>query len=142
MPRINFASEGTTPFERLLGHQPAAMKAWSSLGTCLMEEGKLSAALKEQVRRVLAQKNGCEYCKAKGKPDPSEYDERTAVAAGFAEVFTVYRGMVPDSLFQVLRDVFNDAEISELCAYICFTTASQYMGAVLGLEAEKSAKSG
>jgi len=46
--------------------------------------------LKEQVRRTLAQQNGCEYCKAKGKPEHELFDEKTAIAVGFAEVFLKY----------------------------------------------------
>ncbi|WP_336883638.1 carboxymuconolactone decarboxylase family protein [Priestia koreensis] len=134
MPRISFSTNGDTPFQQLLGHNPSIMEAWNSLGTNLEGDGCLSAPLKEQVRRVLAQQNGCEYCKAKGKPDPQSYEEKTAIAVGFAEVFLKQRGQIEDSIFTILKDTFNEQEISELCAFICFTTASQYFGSILSLE--------
>ncbi|WP_396128408.1 carboxymuconolactone decarboxylase family protein [Exiguobacterium mexicanum] len=136
MSRIQPAIIGKTPFERLLGHDEDVMTQWSALGDMLTGDGKLSAELKEQVRRTLAQKNGCDYCRAKGKPEPGAFDERMALAVGFAEVFLQLKGDTPASSIRVLQDVFTDAEISELCVFIAFMTASQYVGAMLGLERE------
>ena len=69
MARISESNYGGTPFQKLLGHNKNVMEAWSGLGDVLEQDGVLSANLKEQVRRTLAQGNGCEYCKAKGKPE-------------------------------------------------------------------------
>lgn len=135
MARINQSNFGKTPFQKLLGHNLKVMNVWSELGEVLVQEGLLSSNLKEQVRRTLAQNNGCEYCKAKGKPDSDAFDEKTSVAVGFAEVFLNYpKGMVPDFAFDILKEYFSENEISELCAFICFTTAQQYFGAVMKLE--------
>jgi alkylhydroperoxidase family enzyme len=71
----------------------------------------------------LAQKNGCVYCQAKGKPDPAIPDEKTAVATGFSNVFLTQKGDIPDSVFNVLKDTCSDEEISEIMAFITFTTA-------------------
>lgn len=136
MSRIQTAIIGKTPFERLLGHDEEVMTQWSALGDTLTGERKLSAELKEQVRRTLAQQNGCDYCRAKGKPEPDAFDERTALAVGFAEVFLQLKGKTPASSIRVLQETFTAAEISELCAFIAFMTASQYVGAMLGLERE------
>lgn len=138
MARIIQSNFGKTPFQKLLGHNRKVMEAWSDLGEVLEQDGLLSSKLKEQVRRTLAQSNGCEYCKAKGKPDPHLFDEKTAVATGFAEVFLKYeKGNVPDSAFQIVADYFSEAEISELCAFICFTTAQQYFGAMMKLKPDR-----
>ncbi len=59
MPRISFSTNGDTPFQQLLGYNPSIMESWNTLGTNLEGDGCLSAPLKEQVRRVLAQQNGC-----------------------------------------------------------------------------------
>jgi alkylhydroperoxidase family enzyme len=134
MTRISISKHGDTPFQQLLGHNLPIMEGWNALGGTLEGDGQLPAALKEQVRRVLAQENGCEYCKAKGKPSPELFDEKTAVAAGFAEVFLKQRGRIEDSIFSVLKETFTEPEISELCAFICFTTASQFFGALMGLK--------
>lgn len=136
MPRIKLAEHGRTKFERLLGHNIEIQGNWSRLGESLNNAGQLSPTLKGQVRRTLAQQNGCEYCRAKGKPDQIQFDEQTAVAVGFAEVFLKMKGDIPSSIIEVLKETFTEAEISELCAFITFMTASQYVGAMLGLEAE------
>lgn len=135
MARIVESNFGETPFQRLLGHNQEVMEAWVSLGEVLEKDGLLSAALKEQVRRTLAQGNGCEYCKAKGKPEPDQFNERIAMAVGFAEVFLKMRGEIEESTFKILKECFNEEEISELCAFIAFSSASQYFGAMMKLEA-------
>lgn len=112
------------------------MGGWSQLGDVLEKDGILTSKLKEQVRRTLAQSNGCEYCKAKGNPDPVKFEEKTSVAVGFAEVFLKQKGEIAESSFEVLRECFSEEEISELCAFISFTTASQYFGAMMKLEPE------
>ncbi|HWO78785.1 MAG TPA: carboxymuconolactone decarboxylase family protein [Bacillus sp. (in: firmicutes)] len=133
MARIEESNYGETPFQKLLGHNREIMIAWNRLGDQLEKDGKLSSLLKEQVRRTLAQENGCEYCKAKGKPEPHLYDEKISVAIGFTEVFIQQKGDIPDTAFNVLKEFLSDEEISELCAFITFTTASQYFGAMMKL---------
>ncbi|WP_368896187.1 carboxymuconolactone decarboxylase family protein [Priestia megaterium] len=137
MTNISLSRNGSTPFQQLLGHNTNIMSAWNNLGDVVGGDNSLSASLKEQVRRTLAQKNGCEYCKAKGKPNPDEFDEKTSLAVGFAEVFLKQRGEINESFFHVLKEVLTDREISELCAFISFTTASQYFGAMLFLKPTK-----
>jgi len=107
-----------------------------SVRRCVGKRWKTYSKLKEQVRRTLAQSNGCEYCKAKGKQNPAQFDEKTSVAVGFAEVFLYQKGEIADSTFDVLREYFNEEEINELCAFISFTTASQYFGAMMKLKPE------
>ncbi|MBT2757601.1 carboxymuconolactone decarboxylase family protein [Mesobacillus foraminis] len=135
MARISESQFGSTPYQKLLGHNKAIMTSWNQLGEELGKDGKLSADLKEQVRRTLAQKNGCLYCKAKGKPEPHLFDEKMSIALGFTEVFIKQKEDMPDAAFHVLKEHFTDEEISELCAFITFTTASQYFGALMKLEA-------
>ncbi|MEH7353484.1 carboxymuconolactone decarboxylase family protein [Neobacillus drentensis] len=135
MTRIVESNFGETPFQRLLGHNKEVMEAWSHLGDALEKDGLLFSGLKEQVRRTLAQSSGCEYCKAKGKPEPDNFNEKISIAVGFAEVFLKQRGDISDSTFNILRECFTEKEISELCAFISFTTASQYFGAIMKLEA-------
>jgi alkylhydroperoxidase family enzyme len=134
MIRISLSSNGDTPFQQLLGHNVAVMETWNHLGDTLEKDGSLSSNLKEQVRRALAQENGCEYCKAKGKPDPRISDEKISLAVAFAEVFLKHRGRIEEAQFHILKQSFTEQEISELCAFICFTTASQFFGAMLSLK--------
>ncbi|AWB44880.1 alkylhydroperoxidase [Paenibacillus sp. CAA11] len=137
MARIRESNYGMTPFQKLLGHNKEVMNAWNQLGDALEKDGRLSAQLKEQVRRTLAQNNGCEYCKAKGKPEPHLFDEKISLAVGFAEIFIKQKGDLSDGIFNVLKESLTDEEISELCAFITFTTASQYFGALMQLEAQE-----
>ncbi|MEF3329063.1 MULTISPECIES: carboxymuconolactone decarboxylase family protein [Oceanobacillus] len=134
MARIDESNFGKTPFQKLLGHNKDVMEGWGHLGDLLERDKTLTSKLKEQVRRTLAQNNGCAYCKAKGKPDLVKFDEKTSIAVGFAEVFLKQKGGIADSTFDVLREHFTEEEISELCAFISFTTASQYFGAMMKLE--------
>ena len=138
MARIVESNFGKTPFQRLLGHNKDVMEGWSQLGDLLEKDGILTSKLKEQVRRTLAQYNGCEYCKAKGKPEPVKFDEKTSIAVGFAEAFLKQKDRIVESNFDVLRECFSEEEISELCAFISFTTASQYFGAMMKLGPENN----
>lgn len=116
------------------------MEKWVQLGNVFEQDGLLSKDLKEQVRRTLAQGNRCEYCKAKGKPEPSCFNEKTSIAVGFAEVFLKQNGNLSNPIFDLLRESFTDEEISELGAFITFTTASQSFGALMQLEANTDDK--
>ncbi|WP_336046266.1 carboxymuconolactone decarboxylase family protein [Solibacillus ferritrahens] len=133
MTIIKINTIGDTPFQQLLGFNQQVQEQWSSLGETLEKDGFLSATLKEQVRRILAQENGCQYCKAKGKPDPLLYDEKTAICTGFAQAFLKTKGHTPLNVTLVLKKYLSDEEISELLAFISFTTASQYFGALMQL---------
>lgn len=133
MTLIPFHETGNTPFQQLLGYNEPILKYWSKLSDEFEKNGQLSAKLKEEVRRTLAQKNGCLYCKAKGKPNPIDYDEKTAVCTGFAEAFLMNKEQTSPNATEVLKEYLTDAEISELIAFICFTTASQYFGALMQL---------
>lgn len=134
MARIGFSNLGETPFQRLLGHNPEILINWNALGDTFMSSGKLSPELKEQVRRTLAFGNGCEYCMAKGRPSEIHVDSKESLAVAFATIVLQGHLNIDDSVFEVLRDEFNEQEIAELCSYICFTTASQMFGAIMRLE--------
>ncbi|MGG3073817.1 carboxymuconolactone decarboxylase family protein, partial [Niallia circulans] len=71
---------------------------------------------------------------AKGKPESHLFDEKTSIAVGFAEVFLKQKGDISDAQFNILKEYLSEAEISELIAFITFTTASQYFGAIMKLE--------
>ena len=132
MTRIKMAKAGDTPFQRLF-HSAEIASKWGELSDCLSEDKLIPKEWKENIRRVLATGNGCQYCQAKGRPaKPGNMNENTAMA--FAEVFLLQREKTGDSFFQVLKETFTDEEIAELIAFICFTTAQQYYGALLGLK--------
>lgn len=106
MARINESEFGDTPFQRLLGHNADVLKGWNHLGEVLEKDMNLSSLLKEQVRRTLAEMNGCEYCKAKGKPQPHLFNEEISITVGFAEVFLKQKGEISNAQFNVLKSIF------------------------------------
>ncbi|PEP63117.1 alkylhydroperoxidase [Bacillus pseudomycoides] len=125
MERISLSDVGETKFQKLLGHCPDILHTWSVLENTLYEKEALSAELKEQVRRTLAFGNECLYCMAKGKPDDVQKVEEISTAVTFAHVFVHNRSAIDDKMFDVLKQYWSEAEIVELCVYICFITASQ-----------------
>ncbi|WP_232297298.1 MULTISPECIES: carboxymuconolactone decarboxylase family protein [Bacillus cereus group] len=137
MERISLSNVGETKFQKLLGHCPEILQSWSSLEKTLYETGSLSKELKEQVRRTLAYGNECPYCMAKGKPDDAQKVEAIRVAVTFAKVFVHNRSAIDDAMFDVLKQYWSEAEIVELCAYICFITASQQLGFLFQLQSEE-----
>lgn len=125
---------GDTPFQQLLGHHKDIMKTWSVLSDVLENNSALSAELKEEIRRMLAQKNGCQYCKAKGKPIGSLTDEISAVCIGFTEVYLKLGDQIPTTYTDILKSHLSDKEIVELITFITFTNAQQQFGAIMKLQ--------
>lgn len=134
--RILASETGGTPFQRLLGHNPSLLQGWTALEESFYRRTALDAELLEQVRRVLAHGNKCAYCMAKGKPGQEDLGMRESLATAFAELFLLDHLSINEGHFEVLREAFSEKEILELCAFICFTTGSQRLGAVLNLTPE------
>ena len=135
MARISFSNNGNTLYEKLLGHNSDILESWIQLETTFLTKTSLPAELLEQVRRNLAFDNQCEYCMAKGKPD-SIQDSRISLAVAFAKAFLEDHIGISDEQFKILKDEFSDREISELCSFISFISASQKFGAVMRLYPE------
>lgn len=123
-----------TPFQALLKFNSTVQDLWGTISEELEQDGFLSAQLKEEVRKTLAQENGCLYCKAKGKPNPKKYDEKTAVCTGFAQAFLRTKGQTSIAVTNVLDEYLSKEEKAELLTFICFITASQYLGALHQLQ--------
>ncbi|WP_285767698.1 carboxymuconolactone decarboxylase family protein [Peribacillus sp. SI8-4] len=132
MTRIKTSEHGSSPFQRLF-HSEEILQRWTDLAESVSANGQLSKELKENVRRVLAFGNGCSYCQAKGSPLKAA-EVKESYAIGFAEVFLTQREKTGEQFFLVLKEVLSDEEISELLAFICFTTAQQYFGALMELK--------
>lgn len=134
MPKISFSQNGQTPFQKLLGHNKEVMEKWLSLEDSIFSSDTFTAELREEVRRTLAFNNGCQYCMAKGSPTKGITDSRINLATHFADMCTKDT-YISDSEFAKLQSEFSDSEISELAVLICFITAYQRFGAIVGLEA-------
>jgi len=137
MARIGFSDVEESAFGKLLGHNPEILKAWRQLESVVYAAGTLGPELKEQVRSALAFGNGCEYCQAFGtRPEGVQPDPRISVALAFTDMFLQDHQAIDDSAFDVLREEFTEAEISELVAFVCFVSAGQRFGATMKLERE------
>ncbi len=134
------SSLGDTPFQQLLGHNPPIYYSWNNLSHVLSKDGKLSHSLKEEMRRILAQQNGCQYCKAKGMPTNQFTDDKSALCIGFVEVYLKMKEKVPYYIVEKLKEHLTDDEIIELITFTLFTTAQQHFGAILQIGAENDHK--
>ena len=73
MPRIAPSARGATTADRVMGHRPELLEAWESLKDALLgRSSTLSPQLKEEVRRTLAQRTGCEFWASLGQPANKE----------------------------------------------------------------------
>lgn len=134
MTTIAFSGNGTTPFEKLLGHNPEILTQWNALEETLWTATALDRTMLEQIRRAMAFENGCRYCMAKaGKPDFDASQLKISVAVSFAELFSKDHTSVLPAHFDLLREYFTDTEISGLCAFIAFVNASQKIGKIFNL---------
>ena len=70
-----------------MGHNLEVMNCWNALETAFLTSSTFTAELKEEVRRVLAFMNQCEYCMSKGVPSNSIESERTRKAVEFAKLW-------------------------------------------------------
>lgn len=134
MTTIPFSENGNTPFEKLLGHNPAILIHWNNLEETLWTETTLDKNMLEQIRRAMAFENGCEYCMVKaGRPDFDASQVKISIAVAFAGLFCKDHTSIFPAHFDVLREYFTDYQISELCAFIAFVQASQKLGKIFNL---------
>lgn len=134
MSHISLSQQGASPFQNLMGHNSEILKQWNALEYAFLNSPTFTWQLKEEVRKVLAFINQCEYCMSKGNPSLKIEDEKTSKAVQFAKLWKNHREITEEHI-SFLKNSFTEAEISELCALISFFCASQQFGASLGLKA-------
>ncbi|GEQ05019.1 carboxymuconolactone decarboxylase family protein [Staphylococcus gallinarum] len=135
MTIIKESNFGDTPFQKLLGHNLSLLNQWNNLSNTLSGSEQLSQNLKEELRKMLAQNHGCNYCKSKGKPNLQFSDQKSLICIGFTDVYIKSGTNIPKQVIKVLQSTLTDKEISELIAFITFTTCQQHFGAIMQLEA-------
>jgi alkylhydroperoxidase family enzyme len=136
MSRMPLSNHGSNVFQQAMGHRPDLVDEWFRLDAFIRFTGVLDPILKEEVRRNLADGIGCRFCSSLGRPDPTKWDKRTALAVAFAnaifENISDLHGM-DDEVFAVAREEFTDPEIVELVCWTLFLVAAQGFGAIMKL---------
>jgi alkylhydroperoxidase family enzyme len=127
--------EAPGPMGAILEHRPEIRAAWESLDAALLGPGStLPVALKENVRRAVAEDFGCRFCASFGSPPTEPADVRESLAIAFAQLAREDHQSIGPATFEALREEFTDAQIVELCTWVCFKIGSNMLGAMLGLE--------
>jgi alkylhydroperoxidase family enzyme len=135
MPRIPLSELGSTTADRILGHRPELLDAWDGLKHALTgPSSTLSAHLKEEVRRTLAQHTGCAYCASLGRPATEHPDRKTSLAVALAEAVAADHTAITDAQIEVLFEEFTTPQVVELLTWIAFEYAGQMLGSLIGDE--------
>ena len=116
-----------------MAHRPELLEAWENLKHALLgPSSTLSPQLKEEVRRTLAQRTGCQFCASLGLPAPSHAIRQESLAVAFAEAVADDHAAVSEEQVNVLLDDFTVAQVVELLMWICFEYAGQMFGCLIG----------
>ena len=118
-----------------MGHRPEVLAAWDGLTHALVgPTSTLSPELKEQVRRTLALRTGCEFCASLGRPAAEQPDARSSLAVAFADAVATDHTAIGDAQVKLLDEEFTTPEVVELLTWIVFEYAGQMFGALIGDE--------
>jgi len=116
-----------------------------------LSHGSLPAKLREQISLVIAEENGCGYCRAahsaigkmvglsadaiNGARHGDSQDAKARAALQFARIVTQKKGRVSDAdLAQVRRAGYNDAEVSEIIANVALNIFTNYFNEAANTE--------
>ena len=135
MTRIPLSELGDTTADRILGHRPELLDAWEALKHALVgSSSTLSPELKEQVRRTLALRTGCEFCASLGRPATEQPDVQGSLAVAFADAVADDHTAIGDAQVKLLFEEFTTPQVVELLTWIAFEYAGQMFGALIGDE--------
>jgi alkylhydroperoxidase family enzyme len=135
MPRVEPSASGSTTADRVMGHRPDLLEAWENLKHVLLgPSSMLSPHLKEEVRRTLAQRTGCQFCASLGQPSPSHAIRQESLAVAFADAVAADHTAVSAEQVDVLLHDFTVPQVVELLIWISFEYAGQMFGCLIGDE--------
>ena len=135
MTRIPLSDLGDTTADRVMGHRPELLAAWDNLKHAFVgESSTLSPHLKEEVRRTLAQRTGCQFCASLGQPAAQHPDPQESLSVAFAAVVAEDYTTISDAQMKVLFDEFTTPQVVELLTWIAFEYAGQMFGCLIGDE--------
>ena len=132
MLRIPPSELGDPTADRVMGHRPELLAAWDALKHALGgSSSTLSPELKEQVRRTLALRTGCEFCASLGRPAPQQPEPKSSLAVAFADAVATDHTAISDARVKVLFEEFTIPQVVELLIWIAFEYAGQMFGALI-----------
>jgi alkylhydroperoxidase family enzyme len=134
MAYISYSDTGTNPLAKLLGHNPVLMKNWLTLLDSFYSSCAIDRELQEEVRRAIAYQIGCAFCMSHGCPTPLIEDVKTRTAVNFAKKVVQTHMQITQEDIDRLKAFFNDKEISELCAFICYGIGLARFGNILNVD--------
>jgi alkylhydroperoxidase family enzyme len=133
LPRVPLSARGETTADQVMGHRPDLLEAWESLKRVLVgPTSTLSPNLKEEVRRTLAQRTGCQFCASLGLPASTHSERKESLAVAFADAVARDHTAISDAQVDLLFEEFTDAQVVELLIWICFEYAGQMFGCLIG----------
>jgi alkylhydroperoxidase family enzyme len=133
--RIPTSELGDSTADRIMGHRPEVLAAWEDLKHALIgASSTLSPELKEQVRRTLALRTGCEFCASLGRPAAEQPSPSDSLAVAFADAVAMDHTAITDGQLEVLLEEFAVPQVVELLTWIVFEYAGQMFGALIGDE--------
>lgn len=133
MPRLPASALRTTTAERVMGHRPELLQAWEQLNDAFVgPSATLSAQLKEEVRRTLARRTGCEFCASVGQSAKTHANRRESLAAAFADAAAGDHTAISDAQVKLLSEEFTAPQIVELLMWVSFEYAGQMFGCMIG----------
>jgi alkylhydroperoxidase family enzyme len=116
-----------------MGHRPDLLQAWENLRDAFVSpSATLSPRLKEEVRRTLAQRTGCQFCASLGHPAEAHADPQESLAVAFADAAARDHTVISDAQVQLLFEEFTAPQIVELLMWISFEYAGQMFGCLIG----------
>lgn len=129
--RVSPSGRPGNVFEQVMSHCPDAMAKWWDLEVELRFHGLINSDIKEEIRRAMAPAVGCSFCSSLAPAKDAYPDARESLAVAYALMLARDPKNLDDSVFDVLREEFTEAEIVELTMWSLFMIASQAFGAAL-----------
>ena len=86
--------------------------------------------LKENARRALSLKAGCEFCASFGEPDRDGLDAQGALALEFADRMILDYCTIDEPFIERMRSEFDEQELVEFVAWMCFKFGANMFGAI------------
>lgn len=146
MNRLPQQSIGGSPFRRTIANSPEIMEAFLQMEKAL--EGKHEPELLEMLRLRSAANNGCDYWQSSRNVALDEQSRKLALQQGteanltdrervaleLADQIMAYHGELPETMYEKVRQHFNEEEIIALFFQIGSKNAANWFITAMEIE--------